>query len=123
VLDFTVGIEGTLWVATTSAIYRILPTATVDVGPNAPRAASFAASPNPFRDRLTFDLSDVPRGAGLEILDVQGRVVRRWMAPLPVGLEWDGSADDGRPLVAGIYLARVSGAGYTATRRLIRVTR
>src|SRR5215831_10163599 len=31
VLNVTVGIEGTLWVATTSAIYRILPTATVDV--------------------------------------------------------------------------------------------
>jgi len=123
VLDVTVGIEGTLWVATTSAIYRILPSATVDVGPNAPHAASFAASPNPFRDRLTFDLSDVPRGARLEILDVQGRVVRRWVAPLPVGFEWDGTTDDGRPLVAGIYLARVSGPGYTATRRLIRVTR
>jgi glucose/arabinose dehydrogenase len=123
VLDVTVGIESSLWVATTSAIYRILPRATVGVGPNAPLATSFVASPNPFRDHLSFDLSGLPSGARLEILDLQGRVVRRWAAPLPAGLQWNGSAENGRPLVAGIYLARVIAPGYMATRRLIRVTR
>ena len=123
VLDVTVGIESSLWVATTSAIYRIRPRATVGVGPNAPLATSFVASPNPFRDHLSFDLSGLPSGARLEILDLQGRVVRRWAAPLPAGLQWNGSAENGRPLVAGIYLARVIAPGYMATRRLIRVTR
>jgi glucose/arabinose dehydrogenase len=122
ILDVTVGIEGSLWVATTSAIYRILPRATVDVGPTASGGRTLIASPNPFVDRLTFDLGDVPRDAGLEIVDIQGRVVRRWVAPLPAGIQWDGRSDEGRPLTAGVYLARVSGRGFVATRRLIRVT-
>lgn len=72
--------------------------------------------PNPFRDRttLTFDIPE-ERTTGLDarlaIYDVRGRRVRRLEdAPhFPGRFEviWDGRDDAGRPVPAGVYVARL----------------
>jgi glucose/arabinose dehydrogenase len=119
-LDVTVGPEGYLWVLSTDVIYRILPSP-VGVGPSEPRPSTLLAAPNPFRDRLSLEIGDLPPDARIEILDVQGRMVRRWPGPLPQRLEWDGRAGDGRPVAPGVYLVRVRGAGLLMTRRVLRL--
>jgi hypothetical protein len=66
-------------------------------------------SPNPGWGRITFALQ-VPATAGsvrLDIFDVAGHRVRRLLdAALPIGVRqvyWDGRAEDGRTLPAGVY--------------------
>jgi glucose/arabinose dehydrogenase len=122
-LDVTMGIEGSLWVSTPTAIYRILPHSNVGVGPAPARPSALTASPNPFRDHLALTLAAAPPGAALEILDLQGRVVRRWPGSLSPNVEWDARGADGRPVPAGVYLVRVRGEGTVVTRRVVRVTR
>lgn len=102
--------------------------------------------PNPFpaagRDStcLWFDLA-VTAMVELEILDLRGNRVRRFVpgpgfpAILPAGrygrgqtgggaicdprLMWDGRADDGHPLPAGVYLAKLKAPGLLVFKRIV----
>lgn len=102
--------------------------------------------PNPFpaagRDStcLWFDLA-VTAMVELEILDLRGNRVRRLVpgpdfpAILPAGrygrgqtgvgaicdprLMWDGRADDGHPLPAGVYLAKLKAPGLLVFKRIV----
>lgn len=88
----------------------------------APRAIELAASPNPARGPLRFDFA-LPRDghARLEVLDIQGRRV----ATLASGEMrasryvhgWDGRDDDGRPVGAGVYIARLATPQGSVARR------
>ncbi len=77
------------------------------------------ASPNPFRDRtrLVFDLRN-PARVALSVFDLQGRRVRSFPEEaLPAGrwaVEWDGRADDGRPLPNAAYFYRATADGRDA---------
>ena len=82
--------------------------------------------PNPFRpgQRLAFRWD----GAGaqtLEIIDVSGRqrALRTFRAAAGQGFtwQWDGRADDGRPLPSGIYFLRLTGIDGGAVGRLVLV--
>ncbi|MGH7529872.1 MAG: S8 family serine peptidase, partial [Gemmatimonadales bacterium] len=101
--------------------------------------------PNPFpavgRDStcLWFDLA-VPGRVELEILDLRGNRVRRFIpgpdfpAILPAGrygrgqpggttcdprLMWDGRADDGHPLPPGVYVSKLKAPGLVAFKRIV----
>jgi hypothetical protein len=99
-------------------------TITTDVDRVTPTVFGFASvAPNPFRGSMTFVI-DVPEASGvvhLEVFDLAGRKIRTIVrTALPAGrhtFSWDGSAQDGRRLAAGVYVARLIGAGRALTRR------
>jgi hypothetical protein len=83
-------------------------------------------SPNPFNPgtKIYFDLerAGIVR---LDIFDVAGRRVKQ-LADGPMslgthGLPWDGTDSHGRPVAAGVYLARLDAGGRTDTHRLALV--
>jgi hypothetical protein len=112
----------------------------------------FQNFPNPFPSRelmrdatcIWFDLAETAR-IRLDILDARGHTVRTLVpgaafdAVLPPGrygraqadgpgscdprLEWDGTADDGRVLPQGIYIARLVTPTETLTKRIVYMGR
>ncbi|MCB1164446.1 S8 family peptidase [bacterium] len=82
------------------------------------------ASPNPAIDSVRLSFAGVRgEGAQLAIFDVRGRRLRAFRLSGGEGaLVWDGRDASGRPLPAGIYLARVQdGSGATRTRRVVKL--
>ena len=80
--------------------------------------------PNPFNPMTTVSFSLATAGrATVDVLDLQGRVVRTLFAgDLPAGvraLVWDGRDDAGREMASGAYLARLQSGGRTATHKMI----
>jgi YVTN family beta-propeller protein len=85
------------------------------------------ALPNPARGlvRVTFAATE-GRGARLRLFDVTGRRVRQFEVPAAPGsvehvVDWDGLDASGRPVPAGVYLARVDGAGPIQEGRVVVV--
>jgi hypothetical protein len=68
--------------------------------------------PNPFQTQTVIDWNpQKTAGAALLIVDVSGRIVRRF-APHGNGVQsahWDGTDQNGRPVSSGIYFARIEG--------------
>jgi hypothetical protein len=89
-------------------------------------ALQVRAIPNPFNPRTVIEWS-LPRAGMLSvrIYDPRGReiaVLREGPAEAgPGSVEWDGRSVAGEPVPSGVYLARVSGAGETAVRKLMLV--
>lgn len=88
-------------------------------------AALLGNTPNPFNPttRIRFTL---PPGGGdveLALYDLSGRRVRRLAAgALDGGLHevaWDGRADDGQAAPGGVYVYRLTGAGFALSRKLV----
>jgi len=79
--------------------------------------------PNPFRGstRIGFDLP-VSQHVALEVLDLQGRVVRTLVrGERPAGsyvAEWDGRDGQGRQVGAGVYIYRLATASFRAQRKM-----
>jgi len=91
-----------------------------------PRALRLAASPNPSTGAVAL-VVELP-GAGvveLEVFDLSGRRLASarpgTLSPGRHALAWDGRGADGAPAAPGVYLARVSVGGRTATTRFVRV--
>ncbi len=86
----------------------------------------FPSAPNPFSTftRLRYRL-DAPGTAHLTIHDLQGRLVRTLTNSAQTsGLHtatWNGRDENGSPVAAGVYLARLSLGNYTQTQKLMRV--
>ncbi len=105
----------------------VQPTAGVRDFP-APAQALAAPAPNPARraTRLDFSLGKGAR-ATLAIFDVAGRRVRTLMderrEPGAIRATWDLRGDDGAPLRAGLYFARLTLDGRAAGTRRVVVTR
>ncbi len=83
-------------------------------------------APQPARGPQVLEILGAVGPVRVEFFDVAGRRVRvlRTLAddPLPVPVSWDGRADDGRRVPAGVYPVRVTDPqGRTATARCIRV--
>lgn len=87
--------------------------------------ARVACAPNPFRGATTLRRRLAAGGAvEAAIYDVRGEKVRTLLAgeTRPAGelaLPWDGRDDRGEPAAPGLYLARVTAGGSTATARLV----
>jgi glucose/arabinose dehydrogenase len=129
--DFGVGPDGSLWwlkasddanTPSSGSIHRVRYTGTVDVPPDHTRERTLRAAPNPFRESVTFDAHT---GAGgtpdVEVFDLGGRRLRRLQASEAGSVVWDGRADDGASVPAGLYLARVRAGETTVTTRVLRV--
>jgi hypothetical protein len=105
-------------------MYEIVPSMAVPRDGSMPNALA-AAFPNPFvrRTSIMFDLA-APTDVRLEILDLQGRVVRTLAdGTRPAGrhtAEWDGRDRNGAPVAEGLYFARIAGPGVNGTLRLVR---
>jgi hypothetical protein len=97
---------------------------TTGVDARSPTALEFASmAPNPFRRSLGLVI-EIPEACGaidLTVFDVAGRRVRTLASgTLPAGrhsFTWDGRTQEGGRAPAGIYVARLMGAGREFTRR------
>jgi flagellar hook assembly protein FlgD len=99
-------------------------------GPNgAPRVAGVTgASPNPFGATTSIRFAIPPSGVSshsLSIYDLAGRLVRRLsQGPTSAGVHvatWDGRDASGRPVAAGVYLARLEAGAETSVRKVVHV--
>jgi hypothetical protein len=85
---------------------------------------TLSVSPNPSRGNVRF-ICSVPPGAEthLTIFNTAGQAVRALDVPAAVGNKmitiWDGHNDEGRPLPAGIYFARLETGGRIETDKVI----
>jgi hypothetical protein len=101
-------------------------TGSVDVEPGSGRLWLSAGRPNPTQGAVSFAL-ELPRAArvGFEVHDIQGRKV--WserdheLGPGAHQLRWNGRAQDGSRLGAGLYLVRVRAEGQIWIRRVAMV--
>lgn len=133
--DYEVGPDGALWYLRMWTNYpendgqlrRIVCTNPLSVGPaEGDAGVSLAApSPSPARGgaRISFAL-DRARHLRLAIHDLAGRRVRTLVpgemrAPGAHSEVWDGRADDGSLLPAGVYLVRLVTDGTVRSRRLV----
>ena len=85
-----------------------------------------ACAPNPFADRTSFEwILPAEREVHLGVFDVRGRRVRVLAEGLhPAGIhrsDWDGRADDGTPLAAGVYWVRLAAEDGMATQKVVRI--
>lgn len=113
-----------LWVSHPGegSIYQLAVPETGVAGSGRARAGQMplTASSNPFRGSVTLSWSGDCRGAVLEVFDLSGR--RVFAAPFDGSADWSGAAAAGRPLPAGVYVARVRNhMGETAAIRLTRL--
>jgi peroxiredoxin len=99
---------------------------TAGVG-DAPAGLALGAAPNPFAWSTTIELSHpgpASTHARVAVHDVTGRrVARLWDAPLAPGrtrIEWDGRADGGASMAAGVYLVSAEVGSARITRRVVR---
>ncbi len=117
-----------LWLSCASRGIAVL-TVPLDPASAAPETAPVARGrlgcyPNPFNPRTELSFSLPAAGeVTLEIFDPRGRLVRRLLAGAPMDagshqVSWNGRDDRERVLPAGIYLARLQGAGVTSTAKL-----
>ncbi len=111
-----------------SAVTDTIPCAPAGVGPQplAQEENRMRAAPNPHRGETELILTLPPgRRARISIHDADGRLVRRWApATWDAGcgrIRWDGRAQDGRVLPAGVYWARCRWADDATELRLVRL--
>ncbi len=98
-----------------------------DEGTGASETILHLNQPNPFSS-YTSVLFDLPQSSpvSLQIFDLSGRLVRQLIPSvnLPSGrhsISWDGNADNGQVMSAGVYLYRLTTPFCTRTERMIRV--
>lgn len=98
---------------------------TVGAPPTVLAGAVLSAGPNPFGHSTTLRFRlGAPARVALDVLDPQGRLVRRLArGPLDAGahaLVWDGRSEEGSAAPAGVYFARLSAPGLAS--RSVRIT-
>lgn len=92
--------------------------------PEAGRVALSTPVPNPFNPSTTLSFSlDHPGPTNLSIYDLAGRRIRTLAdESLPTGNHtrtWRGDDDSGRPMPAGVYLARLRSGDRVESRRMV----
>jgi hypothetical protein len=82
--------------------------------------------PNPFESRtvISFDLPE-PCGVRLEVINVQGRVVRSLSDEAwPAGrhsVSWAGESESGEVAGPGVYFVRMTAGDFTARHKMLRL--
>jgi glucose/arabinose dehydrogenase len=105
-------------------LYRIV--GSVSDGGDVPAAPRLEQNvPNPFNPRTTiaFTVPEDGVAVSLEVLDLDGRLVRTLASgPRPAGRQtvaWDGRTASGRPAAAGVYLYRLRAGDTEQTRKMV----
>jgi aldose sugar dehydrogenase len=123
VLDVTEGHDQGLWIASASAIWHVAGIRlTVGVGPRSSSVA-WSLGPSPFTTRVALALNGAASLKRIDIVDVCGRRVRSFEAPIASSLMWDGRDQRGTAVPAGVYLVRAETAAGLAVRRIVRLAR
>jgi glucose/arabinose dehydrogenase len=123
VLDLTEGPDQRIYIATASAIWRVgEKSQTLGVDPS-PQPIAWSLGPSPFTDRVALALNGAASLKRIDIVDVGGRRVRSFAAPISSSLMWDGRDQRGSPVPAGVYLVRAETASGFAVRRIVRLAR
>ena len=91
-----------------------------------PRLALSSPDPNPFVDRVAFELTTSTAGFARVILhNIRGQRVRTLLdAPVPAGairITWDGTDGSGTHVAAGVYFCSAAVGDLRATRKLVLV--
>ena len=100
-------------------------TAVDDPGVLPPRDRLEQNYPNPFNPSttITFSLKDPSAPAELRIFNLKGQLVRTLYKGIPGGRElklvWDGKDEQGRDVASGIYHYKLSGGGFSKTRKML----
>jgi hypothetical protein len=91
-----------------------------------PASRRIGVFPNPSASGFSILASvdgSLAQKVSLAVFDVQGRRIRTeafgTVDPGPVGVRWDGRADDGRPVRPGAYFLRLQLGSRTVHQRLI----
>jgi hypothetical protein len=106
--------------------------ATIQIGgsTSAPTPAAgrlaLRAAPNPFNPRTTLAfVADAPAAARLALYDARGQLVRVLLDEVVSAgarsVTWDGTDTTGRPVAAGVYLARLEVGGQRVVSRVTLV--
>jgi len=95
-------------------------------GSDTPRAARVTVAPTPARGSARLGLDATPGARGTAtIVDVTGRLVRRWTLQIPgdgrLEWHWDGRQEGGGAAAAGLYFLVVKIGPDTATRRVVLI--
>src|SRR5262245_33349407 len=133
--DFLVGPDGSLWWVkqfddtfgpTTGSIHRIVNANAITAVPGVAPASRTLLGATPEVFRTTTDLECALPGTGpvrLAIYDIAGREVRRLVDGTreagPMRVTWDGTDGAGRPVPAGMYLARLDAGGRVERARMM----
>jgi hypothetical protein len=98
---------------------------TAGVAPGVPTTLRLSVGPVPARGRATlrFELPAAASHLRVDVLDVNGRVVRALrdaaVTPGAITLEWDGRDDSGAMVPGGVYFAQAQAAGSRVTAKLV----
>jgi len=109
------------------AVYPCRVTTAVSPEPSAVQSSLGAAFPNPVRHGLsTIPFTLISGGEiKLRIFDISGREIRvlvdRAMEAGDQSAQWDGKSATGERVPAGIYFYQLLTAGFSATRKLVRI--
>lgn len=93
---------------------------TTAADPAGPAGTLGLPRPNPGRTQVLIPVDAGQDGAAeLQIVDLLGRVVRRWaLAGGAYDILWDGADGDGRRCAAGVYVVRLREGGHTHHRKV-----
>ncbi|MBD3222349.1 T9SS type A sorting domain-containing protein [bacterium] len=102
-------------------------TAVPETAASATQLVLHSAAPNPFNPVTVLTWEQPVAGpVRLRVYDVAGRVVRTLVGDAYHAAgehreRWEGRDESGRPVAAGVYLARLEVGGEVASRRLVLV--
>ncbi len=109
---------------TARAMADFLPVSIQDEVATGPSVRLLGNHPNPFKPMTTITVDvKAPQAVGIEIYNLKGQLVRTLSASAktagPLSLTWNGQDDRGRTASAGIYLYKIKGGTYTASRKMV----
>ncbi len=112
---------GVVWIGTSGGLSRYDPHYTPPAAPTI-SALNVRAWPNPASmNAMGIDVRIAGNGTSYsgEILDINGRVVRRFAGTADRGTVWDGRDTDGDLVRAGVYFIHTRAGGHEATARIV----
>lgn len=114
-------VSGVLWFGTASGINRYDPHYLAPPAPRLP-ALTITAYPNPihiFAMGAALQLKGNATSYAGEVIDINGRVVKRFESAANGAVIWDGRDRDGNFVRSGIYFIHTRGGGHEATARIV----
>ena len=120
-LDPEYEVEGQAWNTTAVAPLTVVGGVQAE-GPRPQGVRIGAVQPNPFRDNATLRFTlDRPESVTVEVFDVLGRRMQVAYEGMPTVGEETAVYLDAAPLPPGLYLVRLRGTEFTATRQAVRI--
>ena len=118
----TVGVPASIYISKLSVVHQSA------VGEKPQQALLLHSNyPNPFNPRtnISFELAE-PLNVRLQVYDLEGKMVRRWLAddylaPGSYEFPWFGRDDSGRKVASGVYLYRLDAGPFSETKPMVLI--